>query len=283
MPGNDYRIRNLRREEMPLLLDWAAAEGWNPGLHDGPCFHRADPAGFLLGLLGGEPAASISVVRYGSDFGFLGFYLVRPPLRGRGLGRRIWEAGLAQLTGRVVGLDGVVAQQGNYRKSGFALAWQNIRHEGVGGGSSEPDKRVVALSTLPFESVLAYDQVFFPAGRSAFLRCWIAQPDSASLAYVHAGRIRGYGMIRRCRTGCKIGPLFADRAAIAETLFAALKSHSAPTDKVYLDTPASNPGAIALARRHGMNPMFETARMYAGPAPALPLQRLYGVTSFELG
>jgi hypothetical protein len=204
-------------------------------------------------------------------------------LRGRGLGLRIWEAGLTQLTGRAVGLDGVVAQQANYRKSGFALAWQNVRHEGFGGGSWTPDKRVVALSTLPFESLLAYDTEFFPAGRSAFLRCWIAQPGSTALAYVHGGRIRGYGMIRRCRTGCKVGPLFADGAAIAETLFAALKAHCAPTDKVYLDTPSSNPGAISLARRHGMNPMFETARMYAGAAPALPIQRLYGITSFELG
>ncbi len=28
---------------------------------------------------------------------------------------------------------------------------------------------------------------------------------------------------------------------------------------------------------------FETARMYTGPAPALPLRRIFGVTTFELG
>jgi ribosomal protein S18 acetylase RimI-like enzyme len=268
---------------MPMLLDWAAAEGWNPGLHDGPCFRAADPGGFLLGMLGDEPAATISVVKYGDDFGFLGFYIVKPQLRGRGLGLRLWNAGMEQLAGRVVGLDGVVAQQGNYRKSGFVLAWQNIRHEGAGGGSGIADRRIVALATLPFEAVLAYDQRFFPADRSAFLRCWIRQPGSTALGFVEQGELHGYGMIRPCRSGFKIGPLFADEPAAAETLFTALKAQSAPTDKVYLDTPAPNTQAVALAKRHGMHAVFETARMYTGAVPPVPLARLYGVTSFELG
>ena len=30
-------------------------------------------------------------------------------------------------------------------------------------------------------------------------------------------------------------------------------------------------------------PVFETARMYRGSVPALPLNRIFGVTTFELG
>jgi len=29
--------------------------------------------------------------------------------------------------------------------------------------------------------------------------------------------------------------------------------------------------------------VFETARMYKGPAPQLPVERIFGVTTFELG
>lgn len=47
--------------------------------------------------------------------------------------------------------------------------------------------------------------------------------------------------------------------------------------------PAPQAEAVALAHRHGLQPAFETARMYAGPAPALPMQRLFGITTFELG
>ena len=51
----------------------------------------------------------------------------------------------------------------------------------------------------------------------------------------------------------------------------------------FLDIPEPNREALALARRYRLAPVFETARMYAGAEPELPLQRLYGITSFELG
>ena len=134
MQKSIYTIRTMTRQEMDIAVDWAAAEGWNPGLYDAHCFNLADPTGFLVGLLGDEPIASISVVKYGNSFGFLGFYIVRPEYRGRGYGMRIWNAGLASLQGRTIGLDGVVAQQDNYRESGFTLAYRNIRYQGFGVG-----------------------------------------------------------------------------------------------------------------------------------------------------
>ena len=46
---------------------------------------------------------------------------------------------------------------------------------------------------------------------------------------------------------------------------------------------ASTATAIALAQDFGLAPVFETARMYTGAIPPLRLQRVFGVTSFELG
>ncbi|HXD42430.1 MAG TPA: GNAT family N-acetyltransferase [Ramlibacter sp.] len=281
--ANDYRIRPMTREEVGLAIDWAAAEGWNPGLNDAPCFYAADPRGFLMGYWGEEPVASISVVKYGADFGFLGFYIVKPAFRGRGLGFALWQAGMASLAGRNVGLDGVVAQQDNYRESGFTLAWRNIRHEGVGGGRVPADPRIVPLAALPFETVRAYDRLFFPADRGTFLQCWIAQPGSTAIGFMAGDRLEGYGVLRRCREGSKIGPLFANDPAIAESLFLALKASAGAGEKIYLDTPEANPQAVELARRHSMRVAFETARMYTKETPPLPMDRLYGVTTFELG
>lgn len=278
-----YTITPATREELGVLLGWAADEGWNPGLHDAGCFYAADPGGFLLGRLDGEAVAGISVVKYGSAFAFLGLYIVRPGFRGRGLGLKLWQAGMATVTGRNVGLDGVVAQQHNYRKSGYSLAWRNIRQEGPGGSSAPIDARAVPLAGVPLTAVLAYDQAFFPDGRVDFLRCWIQQPGGTALGWVEDGTLQGYGVLRPCRSGFKVGPLFADSTAAADGLFNALKAAAGKDAKIYLDTPQANPEAMALARRHGMAPVFETARMYTGPAPALPLQRLYGITTFELG
>jgi len=71
---DDYCIRRMTRRELDIALDWAAAEGWNPGINDGNCFYAADAGGFLAGFLGDKMIASISAVKYGKSFSFIGFY-----------------------------------------------------------------------------------------------------------------------------------------------------------------------------------------------------------------
>jgi hypothetical protein len=274
----------MSRQEMELAVDWAAAEGWNPGLHDANCFYAADPDGFLIGLLGEEPVATISVVKYGAAFGFVGFYIVARAHRGLGYGLKIWNTGLARLQGRTVGLDGVVDQQENYKKSGFVFAHRNIRYEGTrSAGAAAARRAIIPLSKLSFDDVSAYDQAFFPDARVRFLKCWISQTQGAALGSIQGGALVGYGVIRPCRSGYKVGPLFADRPEIAEDLFLALQEDIPSGAPIFLDTPAVNDAAVDLAKRHQMTAVFETARMYAGGHPDLPLDRIFGVTSFELG
>jgi len=95
MQNNDYTIKTMTRQEVAIAIDWAAAEGWNPGFNDAECFHAADPNGFFVGLLGDEPIATLSAVRYGDSFGFLGFYIVKPEQRGKAYGIQLWNAGLS--------------------------------------------------------------------------------------------------------------------------------------------------------------------------------------------
>jgi ribosomal protein S18 acetylase RimI-like enzyme len=273
-------VRRMTEADLALALEWAAAEGWNPGLDDARSFYAADPHGFLLGELDGRPVGSVSAVRYGSGFGFVGFYIVKAEFRGRGFGLELWRAALARLGDRVIGLDGVVAQQENYRKSGFRLAWRNIRQRGQGGGASPAAG--VDLATVPFDEIARYDGTAFPAPRAEFLKAWIAQPQGAALGVMEGRSLKGYGVFRACREGFKIGPLFADDGAIAERLFRGLIARS-PGAPVFLDTPEASPAAVELARRHGMTPAFETARMYRNGMPAMRLDRCFGVTTFELG
>lgn len=287
-PKPGLAIRPMRCSEMSLALDWAAAEGWNPGVHDAEPFHAADDGGFLLGSIQDEPVALISAVRYGTGTGFIGFYIVKPERRGQGHGWTLWQAALARLSGRVIGLDGVLAQQENYRRSGFKLAWRNIRYQGTGGtigeiATTSAPTRVVPLATLPFQSLAEYDRAFYPADRSAFLRAWIAQPGTVALGIPLGNRLSGYGVIRPCRVGYKIGPLFADTPNAVEALFDALRAQAPAGASIFLDVPECQAAAVSLAERHGMHPMFETARMYTGPAPDIALPRTYGITSFELG
>ncbi|WP_217631363.1 GNAT family N-acetyltransferase [Microbulbifer yueqingensis] len=282
----DFTIRDMHPAEICTVLAWAQREGWNPGLHDAACFYAADAHGFFIGLLDGEPVGSISAVRYGEDYGFLGLYIVEPAYRGRGYGAELARKGMEYLAGRNMGLDGVVAQQENYRKSGFGLAHRNMRYLGLTGqaaGAAQDTHSLVPLSWVPFSVVCTYDRELFPAPREAFLKAWVSQPESSAIGAVEEGRLRGYGVIRTCHEGFRIGPLFADDPDLAERLYLALTA-SVPTGQpVYLDIPETNTHALELAERHRMEMVFETARMYSGAPPDIPIDRVFGITSFELG
>jgi GNAT superfamily N-acetyltransferase len=263
---NGLRIRTMRPDEISIAVNWAAAEGWNPGLADAACFAAADPEGFLIGELDGAPIATVSCINYDESFAFLGFYIVRKDLRGRGYGLRIWNAALAHAGRRVIGLDGVVAQQENYRKSGFGLAYANVRYGGIAAATDAPQAGVIALTDVPLASLEAYDATVFPAPRTEFLRAWIASPGHVGRALVRDGALAGWGVIRPCRRGRKIGPLVADDRATAEVVLSALLARVGGSE-IFLDVPSINYDAVALAEDFGLAPVFETARMYTGAIP----------------
>jgi ribosomal protein S18 acetylase RimI-like enzyme len=275
-----FIIRTMTRGDVDLALAWAAKEGWNPGLHDGDCFYYTDPQGFFIGELDGEPVGCISSVAYNDSFGFVGLYIVKPEFRGKGFGIQLWKTALEHLGERNIGLDSVIAQQENYTKSGFHLAYRNIRYEGVGEGSIS--QSIVDLAEVSFETIEAYDAALFSVPRPKFLKRWINQPEGAALGFLKSGKLAGYGVIRACQNGFKIGPLFADEEQIAEDLFNSLAG-KVPGETIFLDAPEVNSAAIALAKRHYMKMVFETARMYTKKPYSIPLYRIFGVTSLELG
>ena len=272
----------MRPDEIALAAEWAAAEGWNPGLADASCFAAVDPDGFLVGELDGEAAATVSCVNYDERFAFLGFYIVRADLRGRGYGLQLWNAAVEHAGGRVIGLDGVVAQQDNYRRSGFQLAYANIRFGGIVAALAAPPAGIVALRDIPLAVIEASDATVFPAPRRQFLRAWIGAPGHVGCALMRDGRLNGWGVIRPCRRGRKIGPLVADDRAAARAVLSALLAQGGGGE-IFLDVPAVNREAVSLAQSVGLAPVFETARMYTGAIPSLRLERVFGVTTFELG
>lgn len=282
-PARDYQISIMAREELSIAIEWAKAEGWNPGLHDADCFYAADPQGFLVGKLDHQPIATISAVKYGQSFGFIGFYIVHPDFRHQGYGIQIWNRALESLQGRTIGLDGVVAQQENYKKSGFTFAHRNIRFAGITDRRDHPHPDVVPLSAIPFEQLSQGDRRFFPERREPFLRAWIDQPQAQSMGILEGDRLCAYGVIRACHKGYKIGPLNAETYDLAIELFQGLIATLPPESTIYLDVPEPNSRAIDLAQTYHMQPAFETARMYAGSAPAINLQKVFGISSFELG
>ena len=272
----------MRRDELPFAIELAVREGWNPGLHDANSFFAADPGGFLIGELQGEPVGCISAVSYAGRYGFVGLYIVRPEFRGQGYGMRLWKAAMVRLRGHNVGLDGVVAQQANYARSGFRLAYRNVRYR----GRAEPaalHASVAPAAEATFETINDFDRQIFPERRAAFLRAWLTQPMAGVYLAQDRGRLSGFTVVRRCREGWKIGPLAADDAVTARRLYEAAAAHAPRHEAIFVDVPEANPRAKSFLTALGMTPVFETARMYTGPDPAIELPKLFGVTTLELG
>lgn len=279
-------IRPMSRSELDILINWAANEGWNPGLHDAELFWNTDPDGYIAAELDGELIGGGSIVSYQGKFGFMGFFIIKPEYRGHGLGTKLWFARREKLRSRLnspacIGMDGVFEMQPFYTRGGFKFSHREIRFEGTGTSCPLPPS-VSPLSSLPFNIVLDYDSDHFPAERPVFLKAWITQADSRGLGVMDGDQLRGYGLIRRCRNGFKIGPLFADNTKIALDLFNGLSDHAAG-EPVFMDVPEINDSAMQLVSDRGMKEVFGCARMYFGNKPALADAQIYGVTTFELG
>lgn len=272
-----------KEEVADIAIEWAKKEGWNPGLYDIESFYNTDPNGFFVGLLGDELISCISAVSYDDNFGFVGFYIVKPEYRGHGYGLKLWNRAISYLKTQNIGLDGALAQQSNYMKSGFKLAYKNIRYEGKAKQISQIFNGIVKLSDVLFKEILHYDEKLFPVPRSKFLNSWLEQPEGLALAAIQDGKVAGYSLIRKCSNGYKIGPLFADNKVLADKLFIKSINFVEPGTSIFLDTPEVNLEAVALAEKYGMQKVFETARMYTKSQPKIDLNKIFGITTFELG
>ena len=256
-------IRAMDTAELDLVLDWAAEEGWNPGVGDASPFQAADPEGFLLASVGGEPVAAISVANHSDRFAFLGLYLCRPAWRGRGIGWALWTAGLLHAGDRTIGLDGVAAQEGNYARSGFVRVGATIRLEGWLDAPTGSGVRASRTDDLP--AILALDRAATGTDRRRFLSAWVAEcPDRRTHVYEEGGQVVGFATARACRAGSKVGPIVAPDAATALRL-AGANPFDGPTA---IDVPEANHDLIAALTARGFAESFRTARMYRGTPPS---------------
>lgn len=266
-------IRTLALADIQTLLDWAAIEGWNPGLDDALPFQAADPHGFFGAFVDGAMVAGISAVAYDDHFGFIGLYICHPDWRGQGHGKAVWDTAMAYLGNRTIGLDGVAERQADYTRMGFAPVYETVR---MSGALATPDVTDQSLLIARLDDISDLDRRCFPAPRHAFLRHWLAAPRR-SVSHSADSVVDGYAVCRPCRAGAKLGPLFAP------TMDAAMALLLAQSGQVHIDVPSGQAAWLAELSRLGFAESFVTRRMYRGAPPALDISAIFGISSLELG
>ncbi|MDG1875696.1 MAG: GNAT family N-acetyltransferase [Mariniblastus sp.] len=281
-------IRPMTSKEVQKLVEWAGEEGWNPGINDAESFWNLDPDGFLAIANQDELIGGGAIIKHGNEFGFMGLFIVSQPHRGKGRGMKLWFTRRDRLLSRLnnegtIGLDGVDQMVPFYEKGGFTPFTRHRRFQ-----LKQPaleliqSEQVVEIGSVSKSALADYDRQCFPVRREQFLQDWTTQANVESFGFVSDGRLLGFGVMRPCLIGWKIGPLFADSIEIADALFQSfqLASKGMP---IFLDVPDNNSAATDLCMKYKMLEVFGCVRMYYGPAPVLDHQRIFGITTLEIG
>ena len=290
-----YAISAMSRDEAEVLLGWAAAEGWNPGLADLEVAWSFDPQGFIaLRYTAPDKATELvgggAILSYGGQCGFMGLFIMRADHRGQGLGRVLWHERLRRLQARLqpgafIAMDGVLNMVPFYAAGGFVQHYHDLRFQGPADATAlavPAGMATVPLASEPFTEVDAYDREVFGRPRTGFLRRWLAVNGGHGVAVRGEAGVRGYAFLRPCLNGYKFGPVFANDAATARVLVRDLLAQ-VPGETVALDVPEPNGEAMAIAAELGWASPFSCAKMFHGASPPDTTARVYGVTSFEFG
>jgi hypothetical protein len=275
----------MTRAEADILDGWAASEGWNPGLQDIDIAWAYDPDAFIALRKDGELAGGGAIVAYEGAAGFMGLFIMRADLRRQGLGRVLWHERLKRLRARLhpdapIGMDGVFDMAPFYEAGGFKYLYRDLRFEGTAKGALDP--AAIPLDQIPWPDLAAYDARISGLKRESFMRAWLGQEGGHGFALSEAGTIRGYGFLRPCRVGFKLGPLYAADPVIARRLLFSLLS-AVQGSQVQIDVPEPNLAAMSIMNELGWPSPFGCARMVYGTPPAMLVAQVFGVMSFEFG
>ncbi|MBP7497937.1 MAG: GNAT family N-acetyltransferase, partial [Bacteroidales bacterium] len=274
------QVKTMTLQDLNFALEWADSEGWNPGEFDAEAFYYTDPQGFFIGELSGMPIGCISAVRYNDDYGFIGFHIIAEEYRKKWYGAYLARVAYNHLGNRNFGINGVMEKLDTYVKLGFIYSHRNTRFLVRGKGVMH--KELLEIDESNFNKIVEYDKSVFLHNRALFLDYWINKSESGSLCFMEKDKVRGYGVIRKCREGFKIAPLFADSFDIAQKLLCSLLTYTRNED-IYIDIPHNNKFAAAFIRANKMKKVFDSVRMYSKEIPKIPTSKVFGLTSYELG
>lgn len=280
---SEIRIERMDLSGVRQAMEWAEAEGWEPGINDAEPFFAADPEGFFRAVTGNRTIATLSAVRGSPTVAFVGLYIVEPGFRGKGLGRQLWDQVLDRFGGVALGLDAVPEQVSTYASDGFEPAYGNARYSNDANLLPDPDPaiEVVSAAATDFDALVDFDSRHFFGPRAGFLREWLTGEGRNSVVVLEDGELAGFAASRSTTAGHRIGPVFTGWQDLAREMILTLSAGL--RGPVAVDIPQPNDAARQLVDSLGMTRSFETTRMYRGPAPDLPLGDIFGITTLELG
>ncbi len=291
-PRPHLNMHKMEQNHVEIVRQWCINEGWNLGLHDAKIYLQIDPNGHFILFDKEEPIGSISLVRHRDDFFTIGPFIVKPEYREKGHGVFIWDKAMSRLNDLLnpsILLYAVEAQVNRYRNLGFNMQHKNLKWElnQKAYKAAKPTVPCTFLTPDVINIISEYDKHIFTASREKIITELLTYPDINGFFVWADNKIKGYGLIRPCILGNRIGPLFADSKEIAKSIIGALLQHSG-AENVVIDMPESNKEGVLLMTeleaKH--NQKSDTIAMVKGqlsPEYNHNIGKNFGIFSLEIG
>lgn len=260
-------IGPFTRQNIPGFLALAEAEGWISGAWELEFLLDAFPSGCLVCRVDGNPVAFITTVKYGQS-GWVGNLIVAREWRGRGIGSRLLDRGIAALVEagtRTVWLTASGSGRPIYQRLGFSAIDTVVRWQGRGGlakGCGKAQAREIAM----------LDAAGWGDARASLLRAVSRRGPSVLMP-------DGFLVCQQWGDSLQLGPWGCADPATAAALLGRALVPSVNGVRMFLDVPEGNGAAGGLLRSSGFTPAATTVLMYLGDAPAYTPRLIYSLAS----
>jgi hypothetical protein len=186
-------------------------------------------------------------------------------------------------------LYAVETQISFYRYNQFKTQHKNLRWtiKSINMANEPNFEPCLRIDKNLINGIIAYDKNIFAAPRESILNDLVNYPNIQGVYSSDGHHINGYGVIRPCINGFRIGPLYADESSIAERLIRSLLIF-AQNKSVIIDVPDLNIKSQILLHELGgvRDERYDTIAMVRGELPPHytdNIDKNFGIFSLEIG
>ena len=216
-----------------------------------------------------KPEGCIVPFTFANGTGWVGYFIMNAAYRGRGWGRALFHALLANYVASgttIVGLDGVDEQKRTYERLGFiatglirlmtrpSLKEAHLKKAEIKLASGE---KLVDLREIPHKALVESDLAHSGFARPALWsdEALFHRSDLYGYAIVSStdpSELLGWIMVRRCQHGHRFGPLYADSYNQASVLLrAAMEKIDASNGSMVTEVFPNNPKGVQVFEELG--------------------------------
>lgn len=277
------RLETMTPSDASVLREWLTAEGYDPGVRVEQLAWAFEAGALLCVRIGGIRVGGIFASRFEGELGSVGYAVVRPGLRGRGIGARMVDLALERLGPGPIAAEVPPRVARAAMRRGFTVAHRTVEYRCV--APSDPlvaeGRDIVPALEVPLRQIADLDERATGVRRDGLIHHWLTDADSVALAVRrNPDALAAYGLLRESRGRFRLGPLFAEDEATAQRLYEALLSRAGPGQSVSLVMQCSKPHVQRFARRNGLQANDQRVVVTRGTLPSFDVGLLYSAPSW---